>query len=375
MHLAFLILCPGFYLYNYAQTFGFPPILGGYVVVASAGCIVILLPTYIASLRAKRLAGLLDFLFWLMIAFAIIWVALSSLSVDAESVNNSYAGVLLIWIALYFFAGALPFEKTSLKYLSFASFLMMSAIIFSNTRFGTFQLEVDEQEASYQFFALFYIINLYVFLSMSSFKLLQSLSLLLGIVTLVFVGARSELFALLIGAIILLNGKNFSIMTIAIQSSAVLIGYALLPIVLSSAQNRLADFILTQAEGSWSERSYALQYALQVIADNPFLGRYADYPPGLYAHNILSIYVDFGLLGFLIYITVLAAAFVIVLKGIRRAGLKEGYYLALAMLIQIFVLLIVAKSGVYYLVPFALGFLSRLLKRRTVSSASTPAGA
>lgn len=65
---------------------------------------------------------------------------------------------------------------------------------------------------------------------------------------------------------------------------------------------RILEFLVDPyGDASYLERASANSYGLQTVFSSPLWGDYGNYPLGLYAHNIISSWVDLGFLGFLIY--------------------------------------------------------------------------
>ena len=65
-------------------------------------------------------------------------------------------------------------------------------------------------------------------------------------------------------------------------------------------------FVAIQEDASFIERSVFNRYGLSLIADNPLVGAYGMYVHlnggGSYPHNLLSAWVNLGILGFAFYL-------------------------------------------------------------------------
>ncbi|HRP37890.1 MAG TPA: hypothetical protein PLS50_08855, partial [Candidatus Dojkabacteria bacterium] len=56
------------------------------------------------------------------------------------------------------------------------------------------------------------------------------------------------------------------------------------------------------SDASVLERKYTIFNAINNIYRNPVFGRYGEYDPGFYAHNILSVWSDYGIFVFFIFL-------------------------------------------------------------------------
>jgi hypothetical protein len=370
--LGFCLMLPGFYVYNYLQTLGFSGVLGGYVVLISLLTSVLMAPAYLMTCRPRGITVAVDLTFWITLGFAAVWIAFSSVYVTAPEVSHGYLGASFVWVALYTFAYATDFQSRFIRILSLVTLVMMQLIIFTNVRFGVFYLEVPDLEASHQFFALIYMITLYIALANLRSVVVVWAAILTSVVALIFVGARSELIGLIFGAAIMINLRFPSALNLAFQGVVVFIGLSTVGVILTLEGNRIADFITTGGIGSRSEREWAHDNAFAVISANPLTGSYADYPPGLYSHDILSVYVDFGLAGLVLYLVLLLGTCLAMLYHVRKHGQLRDAAMAMALVLQLALLLPLAKSATYYLIPFTLGYTCSLIRQISAEARSVP---
>jgi O-antigen ligase len=100
------------------------------------------------------------------------------------------------------------------------------------------------------------------------------------------------------------------------------------------------------------------------VTSNPVLGDYGSYPVGEYAHNLFSVWVDLGLLGFLLFSTLLLVPLVHLLTQFNARARDPEYVLALTVLILSIALFLTSKNFTYQLLPVAVGLYSRDCARR-----------
>jgi hypothetical protein len=120
-------------------------------------------------------------------------------------------------------------------------------------------------------------------------------------------------------------------------------------------QNRIFNYIEHQStSGSYYEREAAAEHALRVIKQSPLLGDFASYPAGLYSHNILSAWVDYGLTGFILHIGVFITAIFVLYYQRARIDLPfMRIMLSLIIIAEVFL-----KSHSYFLTSMFLGYLT-----------------
>jgi len=130
------------------------------------------------------------------------------------------------------------------------------------------------------------------------------------------------------------------------------------------ADHRVLGLLELAADESALERRDQLAAAFRTIEARPLFGSYASYEPGWYAHNILSSWVDMGLLG-LALVTVVSFS---PLMGLLARGSPDSRHLwfapALGSAIVVALLLLVAKTYTYQMILVAAGLHCRYLALR-----------
>lgn len=362
--LVFLLLSPGMFVYFALNDFGLVSGLGGYFKISISTSLLILVFYAILRGQSSVKPHQFDFIFLLFIVLMAYIMFISGTMPNRLNVRASYLSVGIAWITLYF--SIVIFQDTrSMRRIAGPSFLLVAVIVvfFSWERLSfslgtTQQLNLDRDNPTYQFFAMFFVVASIVCAQTLSKRMVEAV-LVSSLPLLLLIGSRTDL-ALMIATYFLT--KVFSGMRLKHFLSALIAAglfSAALEIVIKSELNRFAIFLVSGGQENLSEREMANARALDVISKNPFLGDPGNYEPGLYSHSILSVWVDFGLIGFAAYLSILLF-FLWQAYRLRKVETHHGFKIgafALAFQISILAALFVTKSGDYYLLPISFGLL------------------
>ncbi len=352
---AFVILFPLFYLYHYGVSYGMPAFLHGYTARAVLVCLPFLSIAYWLSYKRASSAVAVDVLFFGFLIFQALWLFLSS-SYDQEGfITDSYLGVLAIWTGFYLLARLLALENRGAVAVFLLSQSVMLVVIVSETRSGVFTLAVEERTVTYQAFAIVYLLTTLLSLACIKSRILQWGQLITAFVALFLIGARSEWLALALFAFL-----YFAMAERPVTNMILLVG--LFVLLLASIQylevlpgSRFYDLVFSGASGTRVGREAADQLAIQTLSADPIVGAFAAYPPGGYAHNILSVWVDFGIIG-LCWFSGLMLLPVVLLRKQWRFVVKDPFgLLAFALMLSSIALVLTVKVFTYFAIPFAVG--------------------
>lgn len=216
----------------------------------------------------------------------------------------------------------------------------------------------------YQGYALSGAVSGFLFVTMLPKAIWRLLVYLTLIACLYLNGARSELIAAL-PAVLLVEYTIKGRVTLALGSViAVAMGALAFLLVagngFDSSNRTLALIRDYQSDGSYNERMYANTLARITIDSHPIMGSYASYPEGLYAHNALSAWVDLGLVGFILYLTIIIAPAFFLLRNRQWLGSRHIATLAAFTLIMV-LLILSAKGFTYKLLPVLVGLHASLV--------------
>lgn len=199
---------------------------------------------------------------------------------------------------------------------------------------------------------------------------------LLVLAALFFNGARTEFFLaamVIIPSELILSEARFKSFALILAGGVTAISavVAMQFLLQGNPARRIVEFIIDPfGDASYLERAAANAYGLATVEASPFFGDYGSYPVGLYAHNIISSWVDLGLLGFLVYALNVYAP---VIGGFRRwlAGADIArLLLPLALLMGVSV--VASKAFTYKLIGVLAGVYGASLVNANVEPRSRP---
>lgn len=382
--ITFVTLVTFFYLYFVLRDLGMAPDLGGYFGFAVALAIPFVALQVLGGIPLGLKANPLDLLFFGMMLIGFYIMVFSPVTTPNQDPRTSYFAVMVAWCVFYLHIAFAPRDSRAFAFVVKATFVLSTLIVVYYSRenlqfsLGIATLSRPEgAEATYQFFALIYLLN-FLLMTLYSTPRWIEITFLMGLVVLLLVGSRTDFVVLLIMYVIykIGNGLKLSTLLSIVLASALMTW--VFSLIATSQFNRFTLLLNYGASNNSFLRSLAFDHALDVVAQHPILGDIGNYEPGLYAHQIISIWVDFGLLGFATYLVCLASFGLHAWRhrsSLNSVGGRSGY-VALAAILATLAALLVAKSGTYYLVPVVLGLIrwhDRIRKNPIVHARSCPA--
>lgn len=222
-------------------------------------------------------------------------------------------------------------------------------------------------EYDYQGTGLCYIAMFFLVVARQQGGLLHRLFIYgLCVLSLLFIGARSELLGVMVSIafleFLLARSKFFFlVMALVVMAlgAAVIYNYPWLlgERGMTIVQLFSGDIILDRSALERLEFSYR---AMEAIAGNPVMGDFASYPPGEYAHNVLSIWVDYGVFGFLLAMFLFMVVILAVLVQ-KREMPRQAFVFCFFVLFFLVFMLGLAKNYNFQLIPVGLGLISAIL--------------
>lgn len=306
----FVTLFPIFFLYHLAISQGVVgPVLGGLFGPATAVFLPIslLMVIYFSARYDLRHREPVFVLFLLFVSWVLIWILLNIFGDPNNLGHEQNLQITLFWVVMFSIGLYLPTDSqvlASALVVLWATLTVLS-ILFVDT--STLMTEsAGGQSSTYQGLARSVLITSFFVVASVRKAPLRWLVSGVSIVSLFLIGARAELYGFL-GSYALIE------LVINRRSFAARLGFflAVLAIALVIMSNfevlrasRQLEIFDISGSTSWQARSYLQDFAVMQILDNPFLGVYAGHwflGEGDYAHNILSVWVSFGVLGFILY--------------------------------------------------------------------------
>ena len=376
-NLIFFLLFPSTFIYLVLASLNIiPPFLGVYYSKMAVAIIMPLLIYYLVFTVPKiRQSTIYDGLFFMFIIyFSVILIANYNGGSSQHFINRMATLVYLITTFLVF--RGINIESEKFYKLNAYFFIFMSLVVILLSKDGVFLLVVEgagftDNKASYQFIAVIYVLSFSIFLSRERVWYLRYVFYLLALTVLFINGARSEFIGLIVIIWLyeIIKSRNLLwAITVSGLSSALVLGvlttlYFFKDLLASS--NRTVELLTnTTQNASGLSRGNLTNNALNSIYENPFMGMFGNYEAGNYAHNILSVWVDFGIIGFLMYCALLLIPLFFVTYLIAIKKKKSAILTLLMCLIYISVLLVIfAKSISYIIPPAAFGLFSNYLSR------------
>lgn len=371
--LAFLLLFPAFFFYQTFVEKGYiAPMLGGYFTAGATLVLPLLWLAYLKVPRWQRLGRSLParlFLAFMLIFGLHIVIGISS-GANAE-ITSTHAAYFLKFIAL--FLVALLVDGQSKNFQRIAQLLLLGIILMvlgtaSDGKFlqgALFATLTGEFSLDYQGLAYCYIV-ITIYAAPSLNYLLRLGLYVASVVVLFLIGARSEFAGFLLLILVIEFCKASSrprfLATVLVFCLIALLAY--FELASSFADHRVFGLLQLSSDQSALERQDLHNMAMKTISENLLLGRYASYEPGHYAHNIMSAWVDFGLLGFLVFAALFIALTLKTLQKFRAWSRNDLYVQTLGSIALTVLLLLLAKHYTYQMVPIAVGLYCRFHGRQ-----------
>jgi hypothetical protein len=374
-HVAFLLLFPGFFFYQTLLGLGLiNSVLGGYFSEIIVIVIVPLLITYGKKLKGYRLTSRVDLYFAIFILYFLAIIAANFLSGANITTILNHLRAIGYYVALFIIFKTINLEHRLFKLLLIFSLIAMAGIIFNYSVEGTFYLapqhlgQDSDNVATYQGFSRSYFITLIVVVSFIKRPHYRAIIYCLAGPALYVNGARSEFVAMLFMLpIIEIYRSKHKLHALAVIVAIVAIAAMNFDSIVSVLpSNRMLELLDLSQSTSANARHELNNQAVVTIEANPILGDYASYPPGDYAHNVLSAWVDLGLFGFIFLLALLIVPAVLLIpQGLFGMTISNEYLLAFCLLSVTIFLLFTSHNFTDMTTGAALGAYSNYRSRRT----------
>ena len=359
------LLFPGVFFYSSAVASGvIPAALGGGFGVVAAVALAVLLPLVIVD--ASKLSGkglLITVIFFIFIFYIISWLLMHYFFGDIfqKSLDVLFQVVTVIatWLALFSIGYFFP-PKLSKEYLSVLLACMgcIALIVFMNTDFRHLIFLVGLSDAdgalSYQGLSRSAAVTGLVLLSVIRGIRLSFIIAVILLTTVFFVGARSEL----VGVVVVLPFiayLHYRHRPMATVSAVIVVSMMVVGMTIYSydelSTSRQFQLLNISESSSGMERASLYSQALDAIKEAPILGDYAGQvrrhdSTGAYAHNALSAWRQFGVVGFVLYLSLSFISLTLSVKLLRERRSQEADLPRITATLSLFflVLMLGAKS-------------------------------
>jgi len=374
---AFFILFPGFFIYHYfVGKSMIPPVLGGYFGIMAVILFPFLTIFYLKIKLRQLFLTRVEILFYLLL-LVMFYTALIHFSLDSQkhystAIVKQTITALLFLLVCYFIGRYIRLDSKKTKLFLLMVLFSMGIIVITNTTQGMFYLRMSsiysEYVSTYQGFARSIVVMAIVLICITKSKKVEFILYLFSLVILFLNGARTEFYCFLVSYFVYHFTLKIGNLWKEIKYVFSLFFLVLLIVIFSHhlynyiPNNRVINLAINPFEQtSFQLRQYQINEGLETIAENPLMGDYGSYAltmgPGNAMHNFLSVWVDLGIIGLLIYIIMFL---VIAFQLYKYAKLKlvENTEYRLAVFFFIFCLLavITGKGYSYMLIGLVVGF-------------------
>ncbi|MGY6563344.1 MAG: hypothetical protein ACXIU5_01275 [Halomonadaceae bacterium] len=396
--LGFFVLFPGFILYHTLVAMGMiPALLGGLFGVVSVMLFVVycaLLSSQLhVLLSATRGYALLTFAFF---AYVLLWALVNFGLVGGGIMRVALIQTietLVLWLVLFIMGYRVPLESPRLARAFWLAFALIAGyLLFHVATTGQWMFfarrmveEGGDNVSTYQGYARSALVLLVFLIAISERAVVRAGLIVLGAFVMFVLGARSELYSFLALTLVLL--LLWAGMSVKYMLTLLAVIAALIALVVSQfealAGSRQLQVLDLSGTSSWLARQNLGQRASEQILANPLLGRFGGHIrspeiTGGYAHSMISAWVNYGLLGFVLYLGLTVSAFVGATYRLLFVGARDARWVFAFSINFVCLLLIVLAKPVFWPLP-ALGwgaFANALVtsRQRQSSDATQQAG-
>ncbi|MEZ2744895.1 hypothetical protein ACBQ16_06830 [Halopseudomonas bauzanensis] len=395
-NILFLLIFAGQYFYIYFVTSAkLPPFLGGYFSIACLFSLVVFSCHYFFLGTIKNLSRS-DFIFWILpfllfLLMVLIQLWLGSIYAAPGRDGAAYQSLnLLLYAFVLFVVGCcLSFSgRETLKLGKIVFFIMMFVLLsyvistgslFYNVGYVAKEAGLEESFGTYQTMARsVMLVGLIALIGITS-PVLKVLWLGLLLFGLFVIGARTELYTFfaIIPLYVVLTMFNTEVSS---AGKLIFLGLVILAVIFISLMLLLAqtsfDFNMRQfaifslnSDASWSSRLRLDDANTQFIVNNPIAGSHGSHflqgGAGAYIHNWTSVWQNYGLFAFLLYVYMTAVPliylfFLYFVRNYRNEFVVIGICIALIVLISVSM----SKSFNWEVTYFSWGLVTGLLLKR-----------
>ena len=372
----FLVIFPGYVLVQAMVALGYSePILGGYMVPMFTIFIPLLLWKYVKLLRKAEISKI-EALFFVIVIYR-LGLALGHFGFETlgsyrtEYLTFQFAGIILDVGAFLLFRtlSVKPTDKNVLLIIS----IIIVLVVFLNSDGLKFKLLSsdfrDDSLAGYQQYARNIVVLGFLALAVARAAYLRYLILISFSFILFLVSARTELILFFCSSIVFLQftsvhrGPNSTIIGIVLFF---VFAVAAEQILYMFPESRLFDLTDLDNSTSYLARRLTTNLAWEMIMNNPIIGDYGGYVHaigmGYFSHNILSAWVDLGLLGMFFYLLLIFLVLLQVLELVKK-NVISYWAGSLSLLCSMFwiVALFTAKDYTYMFCGITVGIISNTM--------------
>jgi len=380
---AFLALFPGFFFYHTLLGTGTTgAFLGGYFSPVSLIFVIPLTAILIHHYKRKpNHVSAVEILYTFFLLYFLIIVVCNFIAGANRAIVANHLLCILFMINAFTIFIVIDFSSIGFRISALCALAGMSAIAFIYSVNGVFYLGAlgiakdSDSLATYQGFARSYLVTFLPVIAFTRSLLVRLILYCIAVATLFVNTARSE-FAALLFAIPIIEfyfSRHKTLLLLFTILTAVWLSLYMTHLMAALPDNRILELLDLSHSTSANKRHHLNMHAMQTVTAHPFLGDYASYAPGNYAHNIMSAWVDLGLFGFAYLIAIMIIPAIPIFFREYFAGRRNGnFILGFSLVCVTSLLLLTSHYFTDMLIGATLGAYAQYQYRRKHGKRRTP---
>lgn len=383
----FLILYPGFVIYNILVGYGhLPPIFGGFFGLFTLSHLILITPLLIINrIKGWRKEGelfLILLVVYLIVSTIIAVVNYTFISEAYVSLAfNQHIVTLLLLLSTIFISYNIQINIkliTLMKIFVYVIFVFFMLYVISTGKSMFYMRAIsiiedaDKSLSTYQGFSRTFLVVGLFFLATTKKVNKYIIYYLLMVFILFVAGSRSELIAFvlsggfLFGLLFLKKQKTYFYIFVALSVISIFFTYFLNDIYEFTQRSRIFQLTDISNASSWQSRKILQSIAITQIQENPFWGLFGGHIKaagsiGSYSHNILSAWVNYGFISFILYSLLniwplINSIYYLLFKKEQSSYIKLCFLFSVTSVL----LLLFAKSVFWFIPGFSFGLYLRM---------------
>jgi hypothetical protein len=370
--ISYLLLFPGFFFYHFMVARNIiSPFLGGFFGVISVLAFFPLVISYHVN-NGLKINGA-SILFYFISSWNLLISTLNYFNGNPRGWHEnifiwSVSGVLFNAVC-YLIAVNLNAMKYS-KYILVSFVLMVGIVVLNIGDLGIFYVkqeagDVADYVATYQGFARSLLFTGLILISVYwQSVLIFYVVLLFALIGLFFNGARTEFVLFAISVMVCVAIYAFKTYKALLDIAFLgMVGVLFVYLYDYIPESRMSQIFELGTSTSNEERIRLMDYGLNSIYKNLLFGDYGSYVElggvGSYPHNIISSWVNLGIIGFGSYVVLFVMLWMGVIRGVRNNNALPEFMTYLIFLIFMSMALISSKDYSFMGIGFVVGLHSR----------------
>jgi len=385
----FFLLFPGVFFYSSAVAAGLIPAVlgGGFGIVASIALVALLPLLFVDIIKLRGKSLLVTTLFFILVLYTLFWLLIHHFLGDTFQkrldVFFQVATVIAAWLTLFSIGYFWPLNLSK-GYISVLLICLggITLIVFMNIDFRRliflFGLSDADGALSYQGLSRSAAVTGLVLLSVIRSIRLSFILAVLLLTTVFFIGARSELVGV-VAVLPFIAYLHYRHRPLATVSAVLVVSMVVLSVAGYSydklSTSRQFQLLNISESSSGMARASMFNQAMETIKESPVLGDFAGQvrrhdSTGAYAHNALSAWRQFGVVGFVLYLSLSFISLALSIRLVRQRQNQEADLPRIAATLSLFTLILMlgAKSVFWVFPALAWGLTVACYRYKTIAT-------